>query len=77
MLFRKVLSPIGGKQISQEYFNCGGQLQEQYNNRNESEVSGLVMGLESTQFWKLSLERRKLESWCSVVSSISCSAWCT
>ena len=49
MLFGKVLSPIGGKQISQECFNCGGQLQEQYNNRDESEVTGLVMGLESTQ----------------------------
>ena len=47
MLFGKVLSPIGGKQISHEC--CGGQLQEQYNNRDESEVTGLVMGLESTQ----------------------------
>ena len=49
MLFRKVLSPIGGKQISQECFNCGGHLKEQYNNRDGSEVTGLVMGMESTQ----------------------------
>jgi len=50
MLFVKVFSPMGGKQISQECFNCGGLLQEQYNKRDVSEVvTGLVVGLGSTQ----------------------------